>query len=101
VTKKNLKPQQAAPVQREINTTASDGTGLMTPQGYIKKNEPVESFWGGRRRVITSILTLTSKSVKSLFLLARAHGLHQRIDSQSLLIRGFRIPGTGFKQDET
>ncbi len=33
MTKKNLKPQQAAPVQREINTTSSedDGTGL-TPQ---------------------------------------------------------------------
>jgi prenylated cyclic peptide (anacyclamide/piricyclamide family) len=29
MTKKNLKPQQAAPVQREINTTASEGgTGL-------------------------------------------------------------------------
>ena len=32
MTKKNLKPQQAAPVQREINTTSStssvDGTGL-------------------------------------------------------------------------
>jgi prenylated cyclic peptide (anacyclamide/piricyclamide family) len=33
MTKKNLKPQQAAPVQREINTTSSEaGTGL-TPQG--------------------------------------------------------------------
>ena len=32
MTKKNLKPQQAAPVQREINTTSSEaGTGL-TPQ---------------------------------------------------------------------
>jgi prenylated cyclic peptide (anacyclamide/piricyclamide family) len=29
MTKKNLKPQQAAPVQREINTTSSEaGTGL-------------------------------------------------------------------------
>jgi prenylated cyclic peptide (anacyclamide/piricyclamide family) len=30
MTKKNLKPQQAAPVQREINTTSSSegGTGL-------------------------------------------------------------------------
>ncbi|CAD0218753.1 Prenylagaramide B peptide [Planktothrix agardhii] len=25
MTKKNLKPQQAAPVQREINTTSSEG----------------------------------------------------------------------------
>ena len=35
MTKKNLKPQQAAPVQREINTTSSESgtsTGL-TPQG--------------------------------------------------------------------
>jgi len=31
MTKKNLKPQQAAPVQREINTTSSEGgTGLTT-----------------------------------------------------------------------
>jgi prenylated cyclic peptide (anacyclamide/piricyclamide family) len=30
MTKKNLKPQQAAPVQREINTTFSvGGTGLI------------------------------------------------------------------------
>ena len=33
MTKKNLKPQQAAPVQRDINTTSSEaGTGLVTPQ---------------------------------------------------------------------
>jgi len=33
MTKKNLKPQQATPVQREINTTSSEcGTGL-TPLG--------------------------------------------------------------------
>jgi prenylated cyclic peptide (anacyclamide/piricyclamide family) len=36
MTKKNLKPQQAAPVQREINTTSSeDGTGL-TPGQYMR-----------------------------------------------------------------
>ena len=35
MTKKNLKPQQAAPVQREINTTSSEaGTGL-TPQVHL------------------------------------------------------------------
>jgi prenylated cyclic peptide (anacyclamide/piricyclamide family) len=34
MTKKNLKPQQAAPVQREINTTFSvGGTGLI-PLGF-------------------------------------------------------------------
>ena len=35
MTKKNLKPQQAAPVRREINTTSSeDVTGLgLTPFG--------------------------------------------------------------------
>jgi len=37
MTKKNLKPQQAAPVQREVNTTSSEaggtGTGL-SPQVY-------------------------------------------------------------------
>jgi len=32
MTKKNLKPQQAAPVQREINTTSSEcGTAGITP----------------------------------------------------------------------
>jgi prenylated cyclic peptide (anacyclamide/piricyclamide family) len=37
MTKKNLKPQQAAPVQREINTTSSEaGTGL-TPLVYWTK----------------------------------------------------------------
>jgi prenylated cyclic peptide (anacyclamide/piricyclamide family) len=42
MTKKNLKPQQAAPVQREINTSSSaegrteGGTGLMTPQETIR-----------------------------------------------------------------
>ena len=41
MTKKNLKPQQAAPVQREINTTSSEGgTGLtplwaVTPPDFI------------------------------------------------------------------
>ncbi|MEL0588037.1 MAG: anacyclamide/piricyclamide family prenylated cyclic peptide [Planktothrix rubescens PR222] len=42
MTKKNLKPQQAAPVQREINTTSSEaGTG-MTPtrwhESWCKQN---------------------------------------------------------------
>ncbi|VXD22235.1 anacyclamide/piricyclamide family prenylated cyclic peptide [Planktothrix paucivesiculata] len=37
MTKKNIKPQQTAPVQREINTTSSvDGTGL-TPLGFNEK----------------------------------------------------------------
>ncbi|MCF3610814.1 anacyclamide/piricyclamide family prenylated cyclic peptide [Planktothrix agardhii] len=38
MTKKNLKPQQAAPVQREINTTSSESgtsTGL-TPHYQIR-----------------------------------------------------------------
>ena len=42
MTKKNLKPQQNAPVQREINTTSStssvvDGTGL-TPHHFLSFN---------------------------------------------------------------
>jgi len=39
MTKKNLKPQQTAPVQREINTTSSEGgsTGLgLTPLFFGK-----------------------------------------------------------------
>ena len=62
MTKKNLKPQQAAPVQREINTTSSEGGTGLTP------------FCGRRCGIIASILTLTSKSFKSLFLPPLAHG---------------------------
>jgi prenylated cyclic peptide (anacyclamide/piricyclamide family) len=42
MTKKNLKPQQAAPVQREINTSSSaeGGTGLMTPLVVTKLGHP-------------------------------------------------------------
>jgi len=35
MTKKNLKPQQAAPVQREINTTSSEGGTGLTRLVYI------------------------------------------------------------------
>jgi prenylated cyclic peptide (anacyclamide/piricyclamide family) len=39
MTKKNLKPQQAAPVQREINTTSSvGGTGLTPLSQYMLYN---------------------------------------------------------------
>jgi prenylated cyclic peptide (anacyclamide/piricyclamide family) len=31
MTKKNLKPQQAAPVQREINTTSCEGGTRLIP----------------------------------------------------------------------
>jgi prenylated cyclic peptide (anacyclamide/piricyclamide family) len=43
MTKKNLKPQQAAPVQREINTTSSVGGTGLTPlvQGGGR------GFWDG------------------------------------------------------
>ncbi|BBD55895.1 anacyclamide/piricyclamide family prenylated cyclic peptide [Planktothrix agardhii] len=37
MTKKNLKPQQAAPVQREINTTSSEGGTGLTPQMVIEE----------------------------------------------------------------
>ncbi|MCB8750151.1 anacyclamide/piricyclamide family prenylated cyclic peptide [Planktothrix agardhii 1801] len=40
MTKKNLKPQQAAPVQREINTTSSVGGTGLTPLEYGKKYDP-------------------------------------------------------------
>ena len=35
MTKKNLKPQQAAPVQREINTTSSVGMGGLKPHNIF------------------------------------------------------------------
>ncbi len=35
MTKKNLKPQQAAPVQREINTTSSEGGTGLTPLWFF------------------------------------------------------------------
>jgi prenylated cyclic peptide (anacyclamide/piricyclamide family) len=40
MTKKNLKPQQAAPVQREINTTASEGGTGLTPLGSLGYSAP-------------------------------------------------------------
>jgi prenylated cyclic peptide (anacyclamide/piricyclamide family) len=43
MTTKNLKPQQAAPVQREINTTSSEGgTGLAPLHSYT----PASPFAG-------------------------------------------------------
>jgi len=35
MTKRNLKPQQTAPVQREINTTSSEGGTGLTPHTYM------------------------------------------------------------------
>jgi len=44
MTKKNLKPQQAAPVQREINTTSSaNGKGIF-PQ-HLGMEHPNYGFW--------------------------------------------------------
>jgi len=41
MTKKNLKPQQAAPVQREINTTSSEcGTGLTPHSSWARPHDP-------------------------------------------------------------
>ena len=41
MTKKNLKPQQAAPVQREINTTSSEcGTGMTPLFDFYKSGNP-------------------------------------------------------------
>ena len=42
MTKKNLKPQQAAPVQREINTTSSEGGTGLTPLVFPVE---AETFW--------------------------------------------------------
>ena len=55
MTKKNLKPQQAAPVQREINTTSSMGRdGAIAPSELYRDNEG-KYYWddgrGDRRRV--------------------------------------------------
>jgi prenylated cyclic peptide (anacyclamide/piricyclamide family) len=45
MTKKNLKPQQVAPVQREINTTSSEvGTGMTPLMKYFWSINP---FAGG------------------------------------------------------
>jgi prenylated cyclic peptide (anacyclamide/piricyclamide family) len=44
MTKKNLKPQQAAPVQREINTTSSvEGTGLTPLWDQVYDGSPMWS----------------------------------------------------------
>ena len=45
MTKKNLKPQQAAPVQREINTTSSEsGTSTGLTPHYTER-----TFTDGRK----------------------------------------------------
>jgi prenylated cyclic peptide (anacyclamide/piricyclamide family) len=41
MTKESLKPQQAAPVQREINTTSSEGGS-----GLVPLNEWYGTVWG-------------------------------------------------------
>ena len=47
MTKRNLKPQQTAPVQREINTTSSEGgTGLTPLSLYWLKLEDRVPFAG-------------------------------------------------------
>ncbi|WP_071782518.1 anacyclamide/piricyclamide family prenylated cyclic peptide [Planktothrix agardhii] len=45
MTTKNLKPQQAAPVQREINTTSSEGGTGLTPNTYVGESVTA-GFWG-------------------------------------------------------
>jgi prenylated cyclic peptide (anacyclamide/piricyclamide family) len=45
MTKKNLKPQQAAPVQREINTASSEAGKGLTPQ-YLSIAGPGAPFAG-------------------------------------------------------
>ena len=76
---KKLTPRNAAPVQRENTATVSrlsrDGNAI-APLFSTFWAEGT-SFCGRRRRVILPILARTSKNVKSLFLLARAHGLPQ------------------------
>ncbi|WP_395649250.1 anacyclamide/piricyclamide family prenylated cyclic peptide [Planktothrix agardhii] len=75
MTKKNLKPKQAAPVQRENTATvARDGNAIAPLYCECDRGARILSFCGRRRGVIPIILTLTSKNVKSLFLLAKAHG---------------------------
>ncbi|MTJ20012.1 anacyclamide/piricyclamide family prenylated cyclic peptide [Dolichospermum sp. UHCC 0352] len=68
MTKKNIRPQQVAPVERETISTAKDQSGQVTPNN---------SFCGRRRGVSHPILPLTSKNIKSLFLHPLAHGLPQ------------------------
>jgi prenylated cyclic peptide (anacyclamide/piricyclamide family) len=46
MTKKNLKPQQAAPVQREINTTSSVGGTGLTPLIISYNKSEVDPFAG-------------------------------------------------------
>ncbi|MBE9232142.1 anacyclamide/piricyclamide family prenylated cyclic peptide [Cuspidothrix issatschenkoi LEGE 03284] len=66
MTKKNIRPQQVAPVERETISTAKDQSGQVTAQ--------LQSFCGRRRGVSHPILPLTSKNIKSLFLHPLAHG---------------------------
>jgi prenylated cyclic peptide (anacyclamide/piricyclamide family) len=76
MTKKNLKPKQAAPVQRENTATVARDGNAIAPLYCECGDARILSFCGRRRGVTPIILTLTSKNVKSLFLLAKAHGSH-------------------------
>lgn len=48
MTKKSIKPQQVAPVQREISTTSSAGgaTGLTPLMSWYTYGDPIDPFAG-------------------------------------------------------
>jgi prenylated cyclic peptide (anacyclamide/piricyclamide family) len=46
MTKKNLKPQQAAPVQRAINTTSSESGMGLTPL-FNERCNSSNKWWAG------------------------------------------------------
>ncbi|WP_390903660.1 anacyclamide/piricyclamide family prenylated cyclic peptide [Umezakia ovalisporum] len=77
MTKKNIRPQQVAPVERETISASKDQSGqitplITTPLGTITMRSI--SICRRRRGVSHLILSPTSKKVKSLFLHPLSHG---------------------------
>jgi prenylated cyclic peptide (anacyclamide/piricyclamide family) len=64
MTKKNLKPQQSAPVQREINTSSSaeGGTGLTPLAGAVRGSDTPRADTPGMEDGFGILLRATTRS---------------------------------------
>ncbi|MBS9395132.1 MAG: anacyclamide/piricyclamide family prenylated cyclic peptide [Dolichospermum sp. LBC05a] len=47
MTKKNIRPQQVAPVERETISTAKDQSGQVEESGRRRHNSTAGGSWGG------------------------------------------------------
>ncbi|MDH6068566.1 DUF5840 family protein [Chrysosporum ovalisporum APH033B] len=46
MTKKNIRPQQVAPVERETISASKDQSGQITPLSYLPLTPPIVPFAG-------------------------------------------------------